>query len=124
VKLSQIRLLVDDLPGCYRFLRDDLGLECTFGAEDEAYASFAAGDGAIALFSRSEQDAVVGLRPSGDAVLIVLEVDDVDADVRRLGGRVVDGPTSKPQWGGRVAYIRDPEGNLFELFQTIPMEEV
>ena len=123
MKLSQVRLLVDDFPECFRFLRDDLGLECTFGAEDEAYASFVAGNGAVAIFSRAEQDAVVALRPAGDAALVVLEVDDVDAAARRLGELVVGGPTGKPQWGGRVAYVRDPDGNLFELFQTIPMEE-
>jgi hypothetical protein len=52
MKLSQVRLLVDDFPGCFRFLRDALGLECTSGGED----------------------------------------------------------------------VRDPDGNMFELFQTIPME--
>jgi len=123
VKLSQVRLLVDDFPGCFRFLRDALGLECQMGSEGDVYASFAAGGGTIALFRRAAQDAVVGLRPGGDAALVVLEVDDVDAEVRRLGELVVGGPVSQPQWGGRVAYVRDPDGNLFELFQSIPMEE-
>ncbi len=123
MKLAQVRLLVDDFPGCFRFLRDDLGLECTFGEEDHAYASFAAGNGTIAVFARAEQGAVVSLRPSGDAALVVLEVEDVDAEVRRLGELVIEGPISKPQWGGRVAYVRDPDANLFELFQAIPMEE-
>jgi catechol 2,3-dioxygenase-like lactoylglutathione lyase family enzyme len=54
----------------------------------------------------------------------VLEADHVDAEVGRLGELVVEGPVSKPEWGGRVAYVRDPDGNLFELFQPIPMAEV
>lgn len=120
--LSQIRLLVDDVPACFRFLRDELGLRCTFGGESEPYASFAAGEGTIAVFARAEQDAVIDLRPRGDAALVVLEVEDVDAEVRRLGRVVVGGPTSTPAWGGRVAYVRDPDGNLFELFQAIPVE--
>jgi catechol 2,3-dioxygenase-like lactoylglutathione lyase family enzyme len=121
VKLSQVRLLVDDFPGCFRFLRDALGLPCSFGSEDDDYASFSAGEGTIALFRRSGQDAVVGLRAPGDSALVVLEVDDVDGEVARLGDLVAQGPVDQPQWGGRVAYLRDPDGNLFELFQTIPM---
>jgi lactoylglutathione lyase len=123
VKFSQVRLLVDDFPGCYRFLNDILGLECTFGSEDDGYASFTAGTGTLAVFRRDEQAEVVELRASGDGAVTVLEVDDVDAEAARLGDVVVRGPVSKAAWGGRVAYVRDPDGNLFELFQTIPMEE-
>jgi catechol 2,3-dioxygenase-like lactoylglutathione lyase family enzyme len=122
VKLSQVRLLVDDFPGCFRFLRE-LGLECSFGTEGDDYASFSTEGGTIALFRRAGQDAVVGLRAAGDSALVVLEVDDVDAEVERLGEAVVRGPVDQPEWGGRVAYLRDPDGNLFELFQTIPTDE-
>jgi lactoylglutathione lyase len=50
VKLSQVRLLVDDFAGCFRFLRDDLGLVCRSGAENDDYASFGTDGGTIALF--------------------------------------------------------------------------
>jgi lactoylglutathione lyase len=123
VKLSQVRLLVDDFPGCFHFLRDGLGLECMFGEEGEDYASFVAGAGTLALFRRSGQENVIRLRPAGDGALVVLEVEDVDAEAAKLGELVVGGPVSQPEWGGRVAYLRDPDGNLFELFQTIPTEE-
>jgi lactoylglutathione lyase len=123
VKLSQVRLMVDDVDRCFRFYRDVLGLEPSFGQEGEEYASFRAGDGTVALFRRSGQGDVVGLRLPGDSALVVLEVDDVDAEAGRLADHVIEGPVSQPAWGGRVAYLRDPEGNLIELFQTIPMEE-
>jgi catechol 2,3-dioxygenase-like lactoylglutathione lyase family enzyme len=123
VKFSQVRLLVDDYPACYRFLNDTLGLECTFGGEEDGYASFKAGTGTVAVFRRKEQGEVIELRAAGDGSLTVLEVDDVDAEADRLGDAVVGGPVSKAAWGGRVAYVRDPDGNLFELFQTIPTEE-
>jgi catechol 2,3-dioxygenase-like lactoylglutathione lyase family enzyme len=119
VKLSQVRLLVDDFPGCFRFLRDSLGLESSFGAEDEEYASFTAGAGTIAIFRRAGQADVVDLRGAGDSALVVLEVDDVDAEVERLAEAVVQAPVDQPGWGGRVAYLRDPDGNLFELFQVL-----
>jgi lactoylglutathione lyase len=123
VKLSQVRMLVDDVAACFRFYRDVLGLERSFGEEGEDYASFRAGDGTVALYRRSGQGDVVGLRLPGDSALLVLEVDDVDAEARRLSEHVIEGPVSQPAWGGRVAYLRDPEGNLIELFQSIPMEE-
>jgi catechol 2,3-dioxygenase-like lactoylglutathione lyase family enzyme len=123
MKFSQVRLLVDDYLACYRFLNDTLGLECTFGGEEDGYASFKAGTGTVAVFRREEQGEVIELRAAGDGSLTVLEVDDVDAEAERLGDAVVGGPVSKAAWGGRVAYVRDPDGNLFELFQTIPTEE-
>jgi catechol 2,3-dioxygenase-like lactoylglutathione lyase family enzyme len=123
MNFSQVRLLVDDFAGCFRFLEDVLGLECTFGGVDDDYASFSAGTGTVAVFRRAGQAETVDLRAPGDAALVVFEVEDVDAEAARLGDRIVGGPVSKAEWGGRVAYLRDPDGNLFELFQSIPMAE-
>jgi lactoylglutathione lyase len=123
MKFSQVRLLVDDPATAYRFYRDELGLTPGWGAEGEAYASFAAGDGAVAIFTRDGQAEAVELRPPGDGALLVLEVDSVDEYVERLRDRVVAGPTERPDWGGRVLHLRDPSGNLIELFESIPMEE-
>jgi lactoylglutathione lyase len=125
VRLSQVRLLVDDYGACFRFYRDALGLEAGFGDEATGYADFAAGDGTIALFVRSEQAEVVDLREPGDAALVVLGVDDVDAEVARLRDRGVafEGePRDRRDWGLRVAYTRDPAGTLIELPQSIPMD--
>jgi lactoylglutathione lyase len=123
VKLSQVRLLVDDFGESFRFYRDALGLETSFGEDDGPYASFRAGEGAIAIFERCGQAEVVGLRLPGDGAVVVLEVDDTDAEVERLREHVVAGPVDRPDWGGRVAYLRDPDGHLVELFQQIPMTE-
>jgi catechol 2,3-dioxygenase-like lactoylglutathione lyase family enzyme len=123
VRFSQVRLLVEDQAEAFRFYRDELGLTPGFGAEGERYASFEAGDGEVAIFIRDGQAGAVELRPPGDGVLLVLEVDSVDDWVGKLGDRVVAGPTDRPEWGGRVLHLRDPSGNLIELFQSIPMEE-
>jgi lactoylglutathione lyase len=120
VRFSQVRLLVDDFEGCHRFYGETLGLTPSFGAADEAYASFTAGDATVALFRRSAQGDVVGLRLPGDSALLVLEVDDVDAEAARLSDAVVQEPVDQPEWGGRVAYLRDPDGTLIELFQQLP----
>ena len=54
----------------------------------------------------------------------MLEVDDVDArSLARHEAHVVRAPVDQPDWGGRVAYLRDPSGNLIELFQSLPQQE-
>jgi lactoylglutathione lyase len=122
VKFSQVRLLVDDGAAAFRFYRDELGLRPSFGAEGEAYASFDAGGGTVAIFDRDAQNAVSPLRAPGDDALLVLEVDDVDSRAGRLASRIVAGPSDQGEWGGRVLHVRDPAGNLIELFQSIPLE--
>ena len=123
MKFSQVRLLVDDFGAGFRFYRDALGLEVGFGDESSGYASFNAGGGTIAIFERADQNKVIELRASGDSTLTVLEVDDADAAAERLGEYVVQAPQDQPEWGGRVAYIRDPSGNLLELCQVLPASE-
>jgi len=123
MKFSQARLLVDDFGAAFRFYRDVLGLGAGFGDEASGYASFDTGTGTLAIFERAHQAGVVELRQAGDSTLTVLEVDDVDAEVGRLGEYVVRAPIDQPEWGGRVAYLRDPSGNLIELFQALPSAE-
>jgi lactoylglutathione lyase len=124
VKFSQVRLLVDELGPSFRFYRDVLGLVPSFGDEGDDYASFSFADGAsqLALFVRNGQGAVVELRQPGDGVVVCLAVDDLDAEVARVsaaGGSFVAEPSEQPEWGIRVAYLRDPAGNLVELHETI-----
>jgi lactoylglutathione lyase len=123
MRFSQARLLVDDFAAAFRFYRDTLGLTGSFGDESSGYASFDTGTGTVAIFSRAGQGEVVELRPQGDSTLLVLEVDDVDAVIAGLGEYVVQAPVDQPDWGGRVAYLRDPSGNLLELFQSLPHQE-
>jgi lactoylglutathione lyase len=123
MRFSQARLLVDDFASAFRFYRDTLGLAGAFGDESSGYASFDTGSGSVAIFERAGQGDVVELRAPGDSTLLVLEVDDVDAAVARLEAHVVRAPVDQPDWGGRVAYLRDPSGNLIELFQSLPHEE-
>ena len=122
MKFSQMRMLVDDAAEAFRFYRDELGLTPSFGTEGEEYASFDTGSGSVALFIRSGQGEVVELRDPGDGAVLVLEVDDVAPWLERLRDRVVAGPSDRPAWGGRVVHLRDPSGNLIELFQSLPTD--
>ena len=125
MRLTHVRLLVPNYAECFRFYRDVLGLQPGFGDEESGYADFSGGGGesVLALFYREEQGEVVALREPGDAALLVLEVDDVDAAAERLRSHVVAGPESRVEWGIRFVHLRDPAGTLIELNQQIPMAE-
>ena len=123
MRFSQARLLVDDFAAAFRFYRDTLGFTVASGDESSSYASFDTGSGMVAIFVRSGQGEAIELRPPGDSTLLVLEVDDVDAAIADKGDHIVRAPVDKPDWGGRVAFLRDPSGNLIELFQSLPQQE-
>jgi lactoylglutathione lyase len=123
MRFSQARLLVDDFASAFRFYRDTLGLAVGSGEESSGYASFDTGSGTVAIFERGGQGEVVELRPPGDSTLLVLEVDDVDKAIAGKDEHVVRAPVDQPDWGGRVAYLRDPSGNLIELFESLPHRE-
>jgi lactoylglutathione lyase len=123
MRFSQARLLVDDFASAFRFYRDTLGLAVGSGEESSGYASFDTGYGTVAIFERGGQGEVVELRPPGDSTLLVLEVDDVDKAIAGKDEHVVRAPVDQPDWGGRVAYLRDPSGNLIELFESLPHRE-
>jgi catechol 2,3-dioxygenase-like lactoylglutathione lyase family enzyme len=120
VRLTHVRLLVDDFGASFRFYRDVLGLAPSFGNEEGPYASFATEPATLSIFTRAGQQETVDLRPVGDSTVVPLEVDDVDAAAVRLG---LEEPRSRADWGIRVAYARDPAGNLLELYTQIPMDE-
>ena len=118
------RLLCDDYAGCFRYFRDVLGLTAGFGDETTGYADFAAGEGSLALFERTEQGEVVGLGLPGDSVVLVLTVEDLDsvlAGVEARGGEPLGEPQTRPDWGIRLVHLRDPDGHLIELNEQVPM---
>jgi predicted enzyme related to lactoylglutathione lyase len=63
-----------------------------------------------------------GVQPGAPGrILLSLEVPDVDAvlpKVEGLGGEA-PGPANDMAWGQRVAHIKDPDGNVVNLTQTL-----
>jgi len=125
---------VSDLDSAVEFYRDVLGLAVLdrFGVSGEAFAtavdvpeasaSFAHLDGGVRVelvdYDPAGDDAGTALNRPGTAHL-GLSVDDVDASVEGLPGAV--GTVSEPQTtatGTRLAFVRDPDGNLVELLET------
>ena len=126
VKLTHVRLLVDDVFACFRFYREVLGLTPTWGAEGEDYVDFDTGGGStLAIMRRTGQSEVVPLRDAGDGAMLIFGVDDLDAAIERLwraGGE--PGPiVERPEWGIRFSHLRDPAGTLIEVNEAIPMAD-
>ncbi|MFI7103396.1 VOC family protein [Streptomyces sp. NPDC050161] len=130
MELTQIRVLVSDFPGVYRFYRDVLGLKPQFEAESGPYAKFSpdTGHAAIALQERAQMAGVLGqleAKPEGYRALVVLRVDDLDAAHAELTSRGAVFTREPGPMGDRmrVAYLEDPEGNVIELQEWLAPRE-
>jgi lactoylglutathione lyase len=127
MELTQIRLIVSDFPAAFRFYRDVLGLTPQDPSDAGPYAKFSLpqGSAAIALHDRADLAQVLpeltSTSEGGERTLIVIKVDDVNATLAQLRerGAKIEKDASE-RWGRlRVAYLRDPEGNLIELQQWL-----
>ena len=133
MQLYSLRLLVEDFDACFRFYKDLIGLEPVWGEEGGRYADFKAGNGTfVALFQRELMAAAVGAAdlpastPAQDRTVLVFEADNLDDTAARLRGQgavFVTDPQDHPEWGIRTAHLRDPDGNLIELFTNLPHEK-
>lgn len=122
MELAQVRLLVSDFRACYRFYAEVLGLKPQSGATDGPYEKFspATGSAGIALQDRAMMARVLGElgdSATGHRSLVVLRVDDLDAycaAIASRGASLLHDPAPLTD-RMRVAYLKDPEGNLVEL---------
>jgi lactoylglutathione lyase len=128
-KYDSTRLLVKDFKACFKFYRDVMGFKPTYGMDDEVYAHFDTGSMVLALFERKLMSAAVGTEHlpfdlmAQDKVCLVLVVDDVDAAfgvLKQRGAQSAGEPEDHLEWDMRSAYIRDPDGNLIEIYQPLP----
>jgi lactoylglutathione lyase len=133
MKLTHLRLLVNNFDECFRFYRDVMGLQVSWGAEGDGYADFVVNDQfALALFDCREMARAIGSdhlpneSPSMDRAMLIFGTDDLSATVtqmRERGGKFISDIQDHPEWGIRTAYLRDPSGTLIELNSPIPKSE-
>lgn len=118
-RLTAVTLGARDLPALRRFYVG-LGWREVAGGND-GWAAFVLGGVVFSLFLEESLDAEAGLAGSGSGgFTLAVNVDqrtDVDAtfaEAVQAGAR----PLAEPQdrsWGGRSAYVADPEGNRWEF---------
>ena len=133
MRFHSVRLLVMDLGGCFHFYRDVMGFTPGWGDPTSTYASFRVDGGTgFALFRRDLQAEAVGTAdlppqiPQQDRVLLSFGVEDLEATVAELrarGVRFLTEPRAYPDWTIRAAYLRDPDGNLLEIWADLPQSE-
>lgn len=127
MELTHTRILVNRFQECYRFYKDILALECTWGKEDSNYAQFQAGETSLAIFNKkmmmedlNETSTAIAGTPANEVVLI-FAVEDVDRKYQELQEKVdfITEPHDRKDWGIRVAHFRDPNGTLIEIYKNI-----
>ncbi|NIJ03960.1 VOC family protein [Frigoribacterium faeni] len=118
MSLTSIRIVTDDLEGLVAFYERVTGRQAERPAP--VFAQFSGPGGTLAIADSATVAMLDGaLRPATNrSVVIEFEVADVDGDVDRLrlgAGYVLLEPTTMP-WGNRSALVRDPDGNVVNLF--------
>lgn len=118
-------LFVGDLARCTTFYRDTLGLQVknsdpnsvVFLLEDRYLLLLEVSAAADLISSEANALSIEG----GPRVLLSASVEDVDAAYEALvaKGVTVLRPLTNQPWGLRTAHFADPEGNLWEINQSI-----
>lgn len=115
MKVSYVNVFVSDLSRAVEFYRDLLGFDLQFSSEEHGYASFATGGVRLGIaLPGPDHPELVG-RHTG----VGMEVADLEVEYIRLselGVAFTMSPTKQP-WGGFMAQISDPDGNIFYLDQ-------
>lgn len=126
-----VRILVKDIPKLYDFYTQKLGFKVLWGERNGNYVAFAEADGdkpAFSIFSTKGMSDYIGYMPLAedgertDQVVYCTGLDNVDAFCEELKGKgvnIIGEPQDVPNWGLRCFYIRDPEGNLFEIAEGL-----
>ncbi|MCD9024702.1 VOC family protein [Cohnella silvisoli] len=126
MKLSQMRLLVEDFHKSVAFYRDVMEIPMGFSAEEMQFASFNTGETKIEIFSRQNMAEVInennlptGAEPQSKFLLAfaVDQVDEVCARLKDKGVVLLNEPHDRQAWNARVAHLRDPDGNVIELYK-------
>ncbi|MFE5475900.1 VOC family protein [Nocardia sp. NPDC056541] len=122
MNLVSIRLITDDIEQLVGFYQRVTGVEARWATPDFAEIVTPAGTLAIGSVRTVALFGAGSARPADNRTAIIeFMVSDVDADYRRLRDSVedfVNEPTTMP-WGNRSLLLRDPDGNLINLFTPI-----
>jgi predicted enzyme related to lactoylglutathione lyase len=112
-RIWYVNIFVSDFNRSLTFYTERLGLESVVSEPDFGYASFKTA-GAGFAFAQTDQTELIG-RHTG----IGWGVASVDKAYEDLLARGVEfeSPPQRQPWGGYMAILKDPDGNLFYLDQ-------
>lgn len=124
VRFDYTVLIVSDLDRALDFYIDILGIP--LGHRAGGYAQLRTGATRLSLYTREAMQETLGspirapdrAAPGFEIGFIVDDVDAVYADFVERGAESAVPPTDR-EWGQRTAYLRDPDGHLVEIVQTV-----
>ncbi len=124
-KLFAVCLLIEDFEKSLKFYRDTLGLKVK-SQEGNQFAGFDLEGTEMAIF---QKDGATAMFPkkfmgTGGGVNIGFQVKDINQaceELKAKGIEIFEGPKTTP-WGQKVAYFKDPDGNIWEVSE--PFEEI
>lgn len=126
MQFTDIALLTDDVLRLATFYEEIFGISIQ---KDYIHTTFSAGGLTIALYARSSAEEDMKFQFSkqdGTGYMTVgFNVDDVDAEYKRLRNLGVDfvSPPTEWPWGAKSMHFRDPDGNII-CFRTVKKSEV
>ena len=113
MQVAYVNIFVSDIERSLAFYRDMFGLKLEHASPEHGYASLEAGPVRIGLAKAgADQQDLIG-RHTG----VGLAVSDLEAEHARLSGEgvVFTMPPERQPWGGFMALVSDPDGNIFYL---------
>ena len=123
--LVSLRVITDDVAGLTTFYERVTGTAAAWSTPDFAELRTAVGTLAIGSTRTVALFGAGSARPADNRTVIVeFLVEDVDEEYERLLTSVaefVNEPTTMP-WGNRSLLLRDPDGNLVNLFTPVTPE--
>lgn len=127
MKFTSVRVITDDVTRLVEFYERLTGVQAVWSNDVFAELSLSsftlaiAGTPTVGLFGPGSA------RPADNhSAILEFLVDDVDADYDKLKPWVTDfvnTPTTMP-WGNRSLLLRDPDGNLINLFTPVTEQAV
>lgn len=119
MKFASVRVVTQDLDKMVAFYQDLSGITANRPAEGFAEIRF---DGAVLALSAERLITLFNVgaakAAANQSAILEFEVSDVDAVFERAQGNSVKVvmPTTTMPWGNRSLLLRDPDGNLVNIF--------
>lgn len=115
MEIAYVNIFVTDLDRAVEFYQDKLGLTLECSSPEHGYASLSAGPVRLGLAVPGPDQADLVGRHTG----VGLNVEDLESVHKRLSALNVkfSQPPTRQPWGGFMALVDDPDGNVFYLDQ-------
>lgn len=116
-KIFAVCLIVKDFKKSMDFYTNIMGFEVN--SKDGVFADFKLGETSLAIFEKSGATSMLSEKYMnvGGGAVIAFQTKNLNMyvdDVKKKGGNIVEGPKTT-EWGQKVVYFLDPDGNIIEV---------